>query len=306
MPASTLTLLRIGSVLMLLTAPGCTTSSDEGAQPAGSEASDAGAGRSGSAGRPAAADSGTAGSTGRAAAGRGGAAGERAVDSGVADSGASLDASSADDAGIDDTDAAVSCDGEIVSGPERCLQDDAFCTPLPDGRYCTGPRAPECPKNSTPIAKDAPCPERTDCWDYSESLRCARRLYTLDECAAAGGVALADPGDGSLVCPNDAVALGAIDGAGWDEGGLCCPGATDPTPKQCGARAGDTCTATEFCDYRDGQLCGQADAQATCKARPSSCSGSGSPVCGCDQRTYPSACEANAAGVGIFADAACR
>jgi hypothetical protein len=125
-------------------------------------------------------------------------------------------------------------------------------------------------------------------------------LYTLEECAAAGGVALSDPGDGSLVCPNDASALGAIVGAGWDEGGLCCS-----APKPCGARAGNTCSASEYCAYQPGQLCGQADAQASCQTRPTGCSATGYTVCGCNQRTYRTACEANAAGFGIYEDGAC-
>jgi hypothetical protein len=205
------------------------------------------------------------------------------------------------DAGADDNDAAVSCDGEIVSSRSGCVQDDAFCEPLGDGRFCTGVRVPRCPPNFAPIDKAATCPARTNCFDYSESLRCAIRLYTRDECAAAGGVALPDPGDGSLVCPSAATALGAIDGAGWIEGGLCCPAG-----KRCGARAGDTCKPDELCAYQAGQLCGAADAEATCQKRPSSCSGPGSAVCGCDQRTYPSACEAYLAGFGLYADEACK
>jgi hypothetical protein len=220
------------------------------------------------------------------------------MDAAAADSGG---ASGEQDAGAGEVDAAVSCEGEIVADQGGCLQDDAFCYPLADGRYCTGPSLPQCPRNSVPIDKLAPCPERTTCFDFSESLRCAARLFTLDECAATGGVALADPGDGSLVCPRDATALGSIEGAGWDEGGLCCPAA-----RQCGARAGDTCKLDEYCAYQAGQLCGAADAQATCRKRPSTCSGPSSPVCGCDQRTYQSACEANAAGIGIYADEACE
>ena len=298
---------KIFAVLLCLSALACDSDS-------GTEAS----------GGTAAADSGVAGhaAAGSGAAGRTGTAGTRAADDGAAGTtpsagtgaatagagagtgaGAAGDAgtTSAEDAGVDGPDAAVSCDGEIVSGPERCLQDDAFCFPLADGRYCTGPSAPTCPPSSAPIAKDAPCPERTECFELSESVRCARRLYTLEECADAGGTALADPGDGSLTCPNDAGALGSIVGAGWDEGGLCCPAA-----KQCGARAGDTCTADEYCAYQPAGLCGQADAQATCKARPTSCSGPSAAVCGCDQRTYMSGCEANRAGTGIFANGACQ
>ena len=282
----------LGCVLLVwLGAVAC----DSEPQSPGSPSGGAAAGENGAAGRGTgpAADGGIAGEHADA-----GSAGARAAGSGG--SSGRGGSASIEDAGNEQGDAAVSCEGEVVSAPDRCLQDDAFCYPLGDGSYCTGPSAPQCPRNSTPIAKDAPCPERTECFDQSESLRCARQLYTLDECADAGGVALADPGDGSLVCPDDARALGAIAGAGWDEGGLCCPAA-----KQCGARAGDACGADEYCAYRPGQLCGQADAQATCKVRPTSCSGPSAAVCGCDQRTYPSACEANAAGIGIYADGAC-
>lgn len=289
---------------MALCAFACTSAQPEDAPPATGMQSMAAA-----SGRGRAAGSGGAGQSA-------GAAGERALDGGVAGgrsnagrgaagttaagSGGAVDAQDAGPDDPDDSDAAVSCEGEIVADRGRCLQDDAFCYPLGDGRYCTGPNAPQCPPNTAPIAKTAPCPERTHCFELSESLRCARRLYTIEECAAAGGVALSDPGDGSLVCPNDALALGSIDGSGWDEGGLCCP-----APKQCGARAGDTCKPDEYCAYQPGQYCGQADAQATCQKRPTSCSGPSATVCGCDQKTYSSACAANAAGIGVYDDGSC-
>jgi hypothetical protein len=298
MHAPRLGVLRFGTVLLLLSALACTTTSDdEPTGSAGNGATDAGSGAGGKAGKGASGN-GAAGDRGSSAGRSGAGAGKGAVDGGSAGSGGDT---ALQDAGPDEDDAAVSCEGEIVADSSRCLQDDAFCYPLGDGRYCTGPQAPECPRNSKPIAKDAPCPARTQCWDYSESLRCATRLYTLEECAAAGGVGLSDPGDGSLVCPNDAEALGSIEGAGWDEGGLCCP-----APKHCGARAGDTCQADEYCAYRAGQLCGAADAEASCEKRPTSCSGPSAPVCGCDRQTYPSACEAALAGVGLFADEACE
>jgi Kazal-type serine protease inhibitor domain len=53
---------------------------------------------------------------------------------------------------------------------------------------------------------------------------CMARSYTVAACTSAGGVAIADPGDGSVTrdgCPRGLQALGTID-AGWDEGGLCC------------------------------------------------------------------------------------
>jgi hypothetical protein len=81
------------------------------------------------------------------------------------------------------TDAGATCSGEIVADSSRCLQDDAFCEPLPDGRWCTGPSAPQCPAGSTPIAMDAVCPPGQRCWQYSESLRCQTEQASTDATA---------------------------------------------------------------------------------------------------------------------------
>lgn len=75
--------------------------------------------------------------------------------------------------------------------------------------------------------------------------------------------------------------------------------------KACGARAGDTCTGSEYCAYQAGQLCGQADAQATCKPRPKACTREFNPVCGCDQNTYANECAAASQGVGVFERGEC-
>jgi hypothetical protein len=255
--------------------------------PAGHNASEAGASAA------AAGSGGTTIPVQGGAAGGGGAASLDGGDANEADGGTTTE----EDSGTAPDD----CAGVIVDDPGGCLQDDAFCTRLNDGRYCTGSAAPMCPPNYTPIAKSDTCPARTRCFDYSESLRCSSRLYTPEECAAAGGIGLVDPGDGSLVCPGDAKALGALD-ANLIEGGLCCPAVA----KYCGARAGDSCKADEFCDYQEGQLCGQADAQATCKRRPSVCTTDVAPVCGCDGETYTNACAANAAGSGIYTLGDCK
>ncbi|HWZ87830.1 MAG TPA: Kazal-type serine protease inhibitor domain-containing protein [Polyangiaceae bacterium] len=73
----------------------------------------------------------------------------------------------------------------------------------------------------------------------------------------------------------------------------------------CGGFVGNTCSATEYCAYMPGQSCGEADASSNCMTRPDSCPDIYMPVCGCDQKTYPSACNANAAGQGLFALGAC-
>ncbi len=75
--------------------------------------------------------------------------------------------------------------------------------------------------------------------------------------------------------------------------------------KSCGARAGATCSSSEYCAYRPRQYCGQADAEATCQARPEACGAVYSPVCGCDGKTYGNSCEAAIAGSGVYATGAC-
>lgn len=74
----------------------------------------------------------------------------------------------------------------------------------------------------------------------------------------------------------------------------------------CGARAGNTCTADEYCAYQAGQYCGAADAESTCKPKPGACTTQYAPVCGCDQKTYGNACAAAQAGTGVYSEGACR
>jgi hypothetical protein len=81
--------------------------------------------------------------------------------------------------------------------------------------------------------------------------------------------------------------------------------APELTGKTCGARAGDTCTASEYCAYQPGKYCGAADAQATCKPRPEMCTRDYRPVCGCDNKTYGNACTAAAAGQGVLTEGEC-
>ncbi len=82
-----------------------------------------------------------------------------------------------------------------------------------------------------------------------------------------------------------------------------CPRTGDPIA--CGGRAGDTCSADEFCAYAVGDRCGESDVEATCKPRPAECIGVDAPVCGCDGQTYANACEAAKAGTGMLSEGAC-
>lgn len=135
--------------------------------------------------------------------------------------------------------------------------------------------------------------------------------YSPDSCREAGGLPMPN-GSGPPTeadCPSG-MALGTIDwpSSGWHEGGFCCAVGDDPVPsvKACGARAGASCSASEYCAYEAGQLCGAADAEATCKPRPEDCIELYAPVCGCDQKTYANSCIANAAGTGILGSGACE
>jgi hypothetical protein len=94
--------------------------------------------------------------------------------------------------------------------------------------------------------------------------------FTVDECEAALGTAVADPGDGSLLasgeCPHGGSAIGTIDG--FIEGGLCCVGGDQPnpdpnphpsfTPEACEAEGGEP-----IADPGDGSLRSCPDGRPT-------------------------------------------
>jgi hypothetical protein len=73
----------------------------------------------------------------------------------------------------------------------------------------------------------------------------------------------------------------------------------------CGARAGDTCGADEYCRFELGAVCGRADAQGVCAPRPEICTQQFEPVCGCDNQTYSNDCSAATAGVGVLHTGEC-
>ena len=73
----------------------------------------------------------------------------------------------------------------------------------------------------------------------------------------------------------------------------------------CGGPAHTKCAAGTFCRFGDGS-CGTAEAVGECEPIPGSCATAPSaPVCGCDGKTYPSRCAADAAGVSVIAAGTC-
>ena len=100
-------------------------------------------------------------------------------------------------------------------------------------------------------------------------------------------------------------------------------GACETTPptstgKTCGGIANLQCERGLFCDYEasaGGQGCGGpiADAAGKCQPIPASCPSNprnprapAAPICGCDGKTYPSACEAHLKGESVKAQGACK
>ncbi|WP_437668987.1 hypothetical protein [Sorangium sp. So ce131] len=116
---------------------------------------------------------------------------------------------------------------------------------------------------------------------------CDNTVETPPGGGGAGGGGGADSSSGS-----------ATGGGGGDGGG-------GSAPLACGGRAGATCdAATEFCDHPD-DLCGRADGEGRCSARPEVCPADCPGVCGCDGQFYCNQCVAQRAGVDVAAGDTC-
>ncbi|MDB5214893.1 MAG: hypothetical protein JWO86_2820 [Myxococcaceae bacterium] len=75
--------------------------------------------------------------------------------------------------------------------------------------------------------------------------------------------------------------------------------------KGCGSWSNLGCNAGQYCNWKPADICGAADAAGTCAYKPEFCPDIFSPVCGCDGKTYPNACNANSAGTSVSSASAC-
>jgi len=79
----------------------------------------------------------------------------------------------------------------------------------------------------------------------------------------------------------------------------CIPGAA------CGGLLGLGCPDGEYCSFPEDAFCGAADATGTCTKIPEVCTDIYLPVCGCDDQTYASDCQAAAAGISVASEGEC-
>jgi hypothetical protein len=87
--------------------------------------------------------------------------------------------------------------------------------------------------------------------------------------------------------------------------GPCATPNTTPEGGLCGTRgASRDCGAGLYCAYKAD--CGATDAGGACSKKPTMCTKIYKPVCGCDGKTYGSACTAASEGTSVAHDGPCK
>jgi hypothetical protein len=185
------------------------------------------------------------------------------------------------------------CDGITYSNP--CIANSAGtsvaslgeCEPAPTGEVCGGLLGAQCGEGEF-----CAFPADAFCGAADATGVCALRPEVCTQ--------QFDP-----VCGCDGQTYGNACSAASAGVSVASAGECEPEGTVCGGLLGAQCGEGEFCDFPLGAFCGAADQTGICRSEPEVCEDIFDPVCGCNDQTFPNACEANAAGVSVASAGEC-